>query len=460
MIHENAWTTYTKKDLTALEKISKDYKDFLDKGKTERECTELLVEMAEKSGYVNLDEVIKKGQKLGQGSKIYAVNMGKAVMMLNIGKDIIGDGMNVLGAHIDSPRLDLKQNPLYEETEIGYFNTHYYGGIKKYQYVAIPLALHGVVVKPDGTKITINIGEKDDDPVFFVSDLLIHLADQQMKKVAAHVVEGEDLDIIVGTKPLKGGSKKESVKEALLKLLKDEYDIEEDDFISAEIEAVPAGRARDAGLDRSMILAYGHDDRCCAYPSALAMMDVDNPSTTSCGLFVDKEEIGSVGATGMESHFFEDVMREVLDLMGIYSEINLSRCFRNSRMLSSDVNAAFDPIYKDYFEKQNASKLGRGLVFCKFTGSRGKSGSNDANAEYLGELRRIMDKHKVVYQTAELGKVDIGGGGTIAYILSLYGMQVIDSGLAVFSMHAPWEAISKADLYEAYKGYKAFLIEA
>ena len=460
MIHENAWTTYTKKDLTALEKISKDYKDFLDKGKTERECTELLVEMAEKSGYVNLDEVIKKGQKLGQGSKIYAVNMGKAVMMLNIGKDIIGDGMNVLGAHIDSPRLDLKQNPLYEETEIGYFNTHYYGGIKKYQYVAIPLALHGVVVKPDGTKITINIGEKDDDPVFFVSDLLIHLADQQMKKVAAHVVEGEDLDIIVGTKPLKGGSKKESVKEALLKLLKDEYDIEEDDFISAEIEAVPAGKARDAGLDRSMILAYGHDDRCCAYPSALAMMDVDNPSTTSCGLFVDKEEIGSVGATGMESHFFEDVMREVLDLMGIYSEINLSRCFRNSRMLSSDVNAAFDPIYKDYFEKQNASKLGRGLVFCKFTGSRGKSGSNDANAEYLGELRRIMDKHKVVYQTAELGKVDIGGGGTIAYILSLYGMQVIDSGLAVFSMHAPWEAISKADLYEAYKGYKAFLIEA
>ena len=460
MIHENAWTTYTKKDLTALEKISKDYKDFLDKGKTERECTELLVEMAEKSGYVNLDEVIKKGQKLGQGSKSYAVNMGKAVMMLNIGKDIIGDGMNVLGAHIDSPRLDLKQNPLYEETEIGYFNTHYYGGIKKYQYVAIPLALHGVVVKPDGTKITINIGEKDDDPVFFVSDLLIHLADQQMKKVAAHVVEGEDLDIIVGTKPLKGGSKKKSVKEALLKLLKDEYDIEEDDFISAEIEAVPAGRARDAGLDRSMILAYGHDDRCCAYPSALAMMDVDNPSTTSCGLFVDKEEIGSVGATGMESHFFEDVMREVLDLMGIYSEINLSRCFRNSRMLSSDVNAAFDPIYKDYFEKQNASKLGRGLVFCKFTGSRGKSGSNDANAEYLGELRRIMDKHKVVYQTAELGKVDIGGGGTIAYILSLYGMQVIDSGLAVFSMHAPWEAISKADLYEAYKGYKAFLIEA
>ncbi|MBR2674802.1 MAG: aminopeptidase [Mogibacterium sp.] len=458
MIHDNAWTTYTKKDLTALEKLSKDYRDFLDNGKTERECTELLIEMAERNGYLNLEDVIAKNQKLGKGSKVYAVNMGKAVMLLNIGEDIINDGMNVLGAHIDSPRLDIKQNPLYESEELAYLNTHYYGGIKKYHYVAIPLALHGVVVKPDGSKITINIGERDDDPVFFVSDLLIHLADEQMKKVAAKVVEGEDLDILVGTKPAKG-DKKEAVKEAILKLLKDEYDIEEDDFISAEIEAVPAGRARDAGLDRSMILAYGHDDRCCAYPSAIAMLDVENPKTTSCGLFVDKEEIGSVGATGMESHFFEDMMREVLDRMGIYSEINLSRCFRNSRMLSSDVNAALDPLYIDKFEKQNASKFGRGLVFCKFTGARGKSGSNDANAEYLAKLRRMMDKHNVVYQTAELGKVDIGGGGTIAYILSLYGMEVIDSGIAVMSMHAPWEAISKADLYEAYKGYKAFLIE-
>lgn len=458
MIRENAWTKYTEKDLTALEKLSKDYKDFLDNGKTERECTDLLVEMAEKSGYINLDDVIKKGLKLGKGSKVYAVNMGKAVMMLNIGEDIINDGMNILGGHIDSPRLDLKQNPLYEDEELAYFDTHYYGGIKKYHYVAMPLALHGVVVKPDGSKITINIGEKDDDPVFFVSDLLIHLASDQMQLQASKVVKGEDLDILVGSKPVKG-EKKEAVKNAILKLLKDEYDIEEDDFISAEIEAVPAGKAKDAGLDRSMILAYGHDDRCCSYPSAVAMLEVENPKTTSCGLFVDKEEIGSVGATGMESHFFEDMMREVLDRMGLYSEINLSRCLRNSRMLSSDVNAAYDPLYKDKFELKNASRFGHGLVFCKFTGSRGKSGSNDANAEYLAKLRRMMDKHKVVYQTAELGKVDIGGGGTIAYILSLYGMEVIDSGIAVLSMHAPWEAISKADLYEAYKGYKAFLIE-
>ena len=460
MIHENAWTTYTAKDLKAVEKLSKDYIDFLNNGKTERECTELLVEMAEQNGYINLEDVIKKGQKLGYGSKVYAVNMGKAVMMLNIGKDIVKDGMNILGAHLDSPRLDIKQNPLYEAEELGYLNTHYYGGIKKYQYVALPLALHGVVVKPNGDKIVINIGEKDEDPVFFVSDLLIHLAEDQMKKVAAKVVEGEDLDILIGSKPVKDKNAKEAVKTALLKLLKDEYDIEEDDFISAEIEAVPAGKAKDAGLDRSMILGYGHDDRCCAYPSAVAMMDVEKPKTTACGLFVDKEEIGSVGATGMESHFFEDMMREVLDRMGIYSELNLSRCLRNSRMLSSDVNAALDPLYIDKFEKQNASRFGHGLVFCKFTGARGKSGSNDANAEYLAELRRMMDKHKVVYQTAELGKVDIGGGGTIAYILSLYGMQVIDSGIAVLSMHAPWEAISKADLYEAYKGYKAFLIES
>ena len=458
MIHENAWTTYTNKDLKAVESLSKDYIDFLNNGKTERECTDILVEMAEKNGYRNLEDVIKKGEKLKKGSKVYAVNMGKAVMMLNIGKDIIGDGMNILGAHLDSPRLDIKQNPLYESDELAYLDTHYYGGIKKYLYVTLPLALHGVVVKKDGTKITLNIGEKDDDPVFFISDLLIHLAQDQLKKVAATVVEGESLDIVVGSKPVKG-KEKDAVKAALLDLLKDQYGIEEDDFISAEIEAVPAGKAKDAGFDRSMIMSYGHDDRCCAFPSAVALFDVKNPKTTACGLFVDKEEIGSVGATGMESHFFEDMMREVLDRLGVYSEINLSRCMRNSRMLSSDVNAAFDPLYADKFEKQNASKFGHGLVFSKYTGKGGKSGSNDANAEYLAELRRVMDKNNVVYQTAELGKVDIGGGGTIAYILSLYGMQVIDSGLAVLSMHAPWEVISKSDLYEAYKGYKAFLTD-
>ena len=458
MIHDNAWITYSDADLKALEKLSSDYIDFLNHGKTERECTDRLVELAKANGYRDLADVIAKKEKLGKGDKVYAVNMGKAVMMLNIGEDIINDGMNVLGAHIDSPRLDIKQNPLYESEELAYLNTHYYGGIKKYHYVAMPLALHGVVVKPDGKKITVNIGEDDNDPVFYISDLLIHLAGDQMKKPAATVIEGENLDIIIGSKPLKG-EEKDAVKAAVLGLLKEKYDIEEDDFISAEIEAVPAGKAREAGLDRSLIVGYGHDDRCCAYPSAVAMMDVADPKTTACGLFVDKEEIGSVGATGMESHFFEDMMREVLDRMGIYSELYLTRCFRNSRMLSSDVNAAYDPLYADKFEKQNASRFGHGLVFCKFTGSRGKSGSNDANAEYLGQLRRMMDKHNVVYQTAELGKVDVGGGGTIAYILSLYGMQVIDSGLALLSMHAPWEAVSKADLYEAYKGYKAFLIE-
>ncbi len=458
MLHENAWTYYNNEDLKALEKLSADYIDFLSEGKTERECTELLVAMAEAAGYKNLDDIIANGETLAQGDKVYAVNMHKAVMMLNIGENIVKDGMNILGAHIDSPRMDIKQNPLYESDELAYLNTHYYGGIKKYQWVTLPLAIHGVVCKADGTTVKIAIGEKDDEPVFFVSDLLIHLADEQMKKLAAKVVEGEDLDILIGSKPL-AGEEKDAVKANILKLLKDYYDIEEDDFWSAELEVVPAGRAREAGFDRSMILSYGHDDRCCAYPSALAMIDVENPKTTSCGLFVDKEEIGSVGATGMESHFFEDTMREILDRMGIYTELNLTRVLRNSRMLSSDVNAALDPLYANAFDKANASRFGHGLVFCKFTGSRGKSGSNDANAEYLASLRAMMDKHNVVYQSAELGKVDIGGGGTIAYILSLYGMQVVDSGIAVLSMHAPWEAISKSDLYEAYKGYKAFLIE-
>ena len=455
---ENAWTTYKAKDLKELEKLSSDYIKFLNNGKTERECNKLLIEMAEANGYKNLKDVIKKGQKLKVGSKVYADNMGKAVMMLNIGKDIVNSGMNILGAHIDSPRLDVKQNPLYESEELAYFNTHYYGGIKKYQWVTLPMAIHGVVCKTDGKTVEISIGEKENEPVFFVSDLLIHLASEQMKKGADKVITGENLDIIVGSKPLKGKDK-DAVKEGVLELLKKEYGITEEDFLSAELEIVPAGKAREAGFDRSMILSYGHDDRCCAYPSALALFDVEKPKKTACGLFVDKEEIGSVGATGMESHFFEDTMREVLELLGCYSEINLTRCFRNSKMLSSDVNAAYDPLYAEAFDKQNASKFGHGLVFCKFTGARGKSGSNDANAEYLADLRRIMDKHKVAYQFAELGKVDIGGGGTIAYILSLYGMQVVDSGIAVLSMHAPWETISKSDLYEAYKGYKAFLIE-
>ena len=458
MIHENAWTLYGDAEIRELEKLSADYIEFLNNGKTERECACILAEMAEKNGYRDLKDVIAKGERLAKGDKVYADNMGKALMMINIGEDIVRDGMNILGAHIDSPRLDIKQNPLYESDELSYLDTHYYGGIKKYQYVALPLALHGVVVRPDGTRISINIGENEGDPVFFVSDLLIHLSQDQLKKTAADVVEGDNLDIVVGSRPLKG-EEKDAVKSAVLKLLKDEYGMDEDDFVSAEIEAVPAGKAREAGFDRSMILGYGHDDRCCAYPSALAMMDVSEVKTTSCGLFVDKEEIGSIGATGMESHFFEDTMREVLDRMGIYTELNLTRVLRNSRMLSSDVSAAFDPMYADKFEKKNAAFFGHGLVFNKYTGIQGKAKSNDANAEYIALLRGILDKHGVVYQTAEMGKVDVGGGGTIAYILSLYGMQVIDSGIAVLSMHAPWEAISKSDLYEAYKGYKAFLIE-
>lgn len=460
MKRPNAWNNYGKEDLNALENLSRNYMDFLDNGKTERECTEQLIAMAEAHGYRDLDAIIAAGKKLAVGDKVYRNNMGKAVMMLNIGEDIVGKGMNILGAHIDSPRLDIKQNPLYESESLAYMDTHYYGGIKKYQWVTVPMAIHGVVCKPDGTKIKVSIGEKEDEPAFVITDLLIHLADEQMKKDGRKIVEGEKLDVLVGSKPLKeDDDEAQAVKNGVLKILKETYGIEENDFVSAELEVVPAGKAREAGLDRSMILAYGHDDRCCAYPSAVAMFDVENPNKTACGLFVDKEEIGSVGATGMESHFFEDTMREVLNCLDIYSELNLVRCLRNCKMLSSDVNAAYDPLYPEAFDKSNASLAGSGLVFCKFTGARGKSGSNDANAEYMADLRNMMDKHGVAYQTAELGKVDIGGGGTIAYILSLYGMQVIDSGIAVLSMHAPWEIISKADLYEAYKGYKAFLIE-
>ena len=459
MIRENAWNTYGAEDLKKLEKLSADYIAFLNSGKTERECAGLIVAMAKECGYKDLAEVIAKGEKLAKGDKVYAVNMDKMVMLLNIGDDIVGDGMNIIGSHIDSPRLDIKQNPLYESEDLAFLDTHYYGGLKKYQYVTIPLALHGVVVKPDGTKIKVSIGEKDDEPVFIISDLLIHLAGDQMKKALSEAVTGENLDILVGCKPLKG-KEKDAVKAAVLKALKDEYGIEEDDFISAEIEAVPAGRAREAGFDRSMIVGYGQDDRCCAFPALMALMEVSDPKTTSCGLFVDKEEIGSVGATSMGSRFFEYMLREVLDRLGVYSEINLGRCLRNSRMLSSDVSSAYDPLYSDRFEKKNASILGHGLAFHKFTGSRGKSGANDANAEYLGQLRQILDKHGVNYQTSELGRVDAGGGGTIAKVLAQYGMQVVDFGVAILSMHAPWETLCKADLYETFKGYRAFLIEA
>lgn len=460
MNSNNVWDKATQKKVKEIDTFAKGYIDFISNGKTERECADLAVNMLEDAGYVELTKATATGKKLKSGDKIYSVCMNKSVVAFCIGKRPIEEGLNILGAHIDSPRLDVKQNPLYEDGGIGYLDTHYYGGVKKYQWVTIPLALHGVVIKKDGTCVEINIGEDEDDPVFFISDLLIHLAADQMEKKAAKVIEGEALDIVVGNMPLSASSdekEKEAVKKNILKILKNQYDIEEDDFESAEIEVVPAGRAREAGLDRSMILGYGHDDRVCAYPSLMALLDVKNPDRTTCCILVDKEEIGSVGATGMRSQFFTNALAEVINLTGEYSELTLRRCLASSYMLSSDVNAGFDPSYADKFEKKNSSYLGNGLVLCKFTGSRGKSGSNDANAEFISQIRAVFEEDKVIYQTAELGKVDIGGGGTIAYILALYGMNVIDSGVAVLNMHAPWEAISKADVYEAYRGYKTFL---
>lgn len=459
MERENAWKTYHKKEMKELEKLNQNYLDFLSVGKTERECVRETVRQAKDAGYQSLEEVLKKGKALKAGDKVYAVCMNKAVALFQIGKQPLENGLNILGAHIDSPRMDIKQNPLYESEDMVYLDTHYYGGIKKYQWVTLPLAIHGVIVKTDGTTVEVCIGEKENDPVFCVTDLLIHLAGAQMEKKAAKVIEGEKLDVLVGSMPLKD-EEKDAVKAGVLAILKDTYGMEEEDFMSAELEVVPAGRAREMGFDRSMIMSYGQDDRVCAYTSLAAILEAKELDKTACCLLVDKEEIGSVGATGMQSRFFENTVAELLNLNGKYSELQLKRCLSRSRMLSSDVNAAYDPLFADAFEKRSASFMGRGVVFSKFTGSRGKSGSNDANAEYLAALRKIMEDNKVNYQMAELGKVDIGGGGTIAYILSLYGMEVIDSGVAVLNMHAPWEITSKADVYEAYKCYKAFLKDA
>lgn len=459
MERKNAWKDYSEKDLKELENLCKDYCSFLSKCKTERECTKEIIKLAKEKGYISLESVIADGKPLKKGDKIYAVCMNKSVALFNIGNNALEAGMNILGAHIDSPRIDIKQNPLYEESDLTYFDTHYYGGIKKYQWVTIPLAIHGVVVKKDGSNVEVCIGEKEEDPVFCITDLLIHLAGEQMDKKAAKVIEGEKLDLLIGSIPL-NDEEKDAVKKNILKILENTYNIEEEDFMSAELEIVPAGSARELGFDRSMIMSYGQDDRVCAYTSLVAMLEQENVDKTSCCLLVDKEEIGSVGATGMRSHFFENTVAELINLEGDYSELKLKRCLKNSRMLSSDVNAAFDPLFADAFEKKNSSYCGRGVVFCKFTGSRGKSGSNDANAEYLATLRKIMDDNKVNYQMAELGKVDVGGGGTIAYILSLYGMEVIDCGVAVLNMHAPWEVTSKADVYETKKCYTAFLKDA
>lgn len=480
MERKNAWEKYPEGERDTLMQFGESYRKFISDCKTERECTRQFVQMASNAGFSDLQEIIRAGRALKPGDKVYAVNMEKEVALYIIGRQPLEQGMNILGAHIDSPRLDLKQNPLYEDTEMAMLDTHYYGGVKKYQWVTMPLALHGVFVKKDGTTVPVSIGDQPGDPVFGVSDLLIHLAGEQLEKKANKVIEGENLDILIGSIPLLGSDANESgeedqpngqktkreevkdrVKANILKILAKEYQIEEEDFVSAEIEAVPAGEARDYGFDRSMIMGYGHDDRVCAYASFMAMLDLKEiPAYTGVCLLVDKEEIGSVGATGMKSRFFENMTAEVMHAAGQYSELALRRVLARSKVLSSDVSAAFDPNYASVSDKKNTAYFGKGLVFNKYTGARGKSGSNDANAEYMAHLRSILDKNEIAYQTSELGKVDQGGGGTIAYILAAYGMEVIDSGVAVLNMHAPWEIISKVDLYEAYRGYQVFLTEA
>ena len=447
------WSKYTDADKRQLEELGAGYIDFISRCKTERESVDETIRLAEACGYNRFEQ----GMKLRAGDKVYAVCMKKTIALFNIGTEPLERGLKILGAHNDTCRLDVKQNPLYEDGGLAYLDTHYYGGIKKYQWVALPLAMHGVVIKKDGSTVNVVIGEAADDPVFCVTDLLIHLAQDQLQKKADKVVEGENLDILVGNYPLKDGDK-ESVKKNVLKLLKDTYDLDEEDFLSAELALVPAGRARELGFDRSMVLGYGQDDRVCSYTSLIAMLEADKtPARTNCCLLVDKEEIGSYGATGMRSKFFENVVAEILEACGQYSELAVRRALQNSVMLSSDVSSAYDALYADVFDKKNVAYLGKGMVFNKFTGSRGKSGSSEANAEYVAKLRAVLDAHDVHYQFSELGKVDKGGGGTIAHIMAVYGMEVIDSGVAVLSMHAPWEATSKIDIYETKKGYAVFL---
>ena len=462
MERPNAWKDYTAEQLDELHYLCEGYKAYISDNKTERECCAAAVSLAEEAGYVDLAAKIAAGEALKPGDKVYAVNRGKALMLVNMGTDPLEQGVNILGAHIDSPRLDVKQNPLEEKSDLLTLDTHYYGVIKKYQWVTVPLAIHGVVAKKDGTVVPVAVGEDPEDPVFCVSDLLIHLAGEQLTKEASKVIEGEMLDVLVGGRPVcvKEGEEpedKDLVKRGVLAILEEQLGIDEEDLLSAELEVVPAGAARDLGFDRSMILGYGQDDRSCAYTSLVAQLDVKEVKRTSVCLLVDKEEIGSVGATGMRSRFFEDTLAEVLELAGAHGELALRRCLRESDMLSSDVSAGYDPTFASAFEAKNASYLGRGLTFNKFTGGRGKSGSNDADAEYVAKIRRVMDEGGVHFQTAELGRVDVGGGGTIAYILALYGMSVIDCGVPVLSMHSPWEITSKADIYEAYRGYCSFL---
>lgn len=519
MEREVAWKKYDEAQLAEVDELAAAYIDFISQNKTERECAAAAIEQAEAAGYVPLEEAVREGRALKLGDKVWASAHGKAVILAHVGEEPLARGMNILGAHIDSPRLDIKQNPLYEKDGFALLDTHYYGGIKNYQWVALPLALHGVVAKTDGSVVQVVVGEDASDPVFCVSDLLPHLGRAQMEKTANKVIEGEDLDLLVGNRLLrapgagsadageaplrseaaqpslhgtspasvgpapgetgcgaapqqvegeKEGKKddpKDPVKALVLKLLEEKYGIAEEDFLSAELEVVPAGRAREMGFDRSMVIGYGQDDRVCAYTSlaaqlALAEPGAPTPRRTAVTVLVDKEEIGSVGATGMESLFFENTIAEIMELAGEGGALPLRRALSRSRMLSSDVSAGFDPAYASVFEAKNAAFLGRGLVFNKYMGARGKSGSNDASAEYMARIRRVMDDAQVTFQTAEIGKVDAGGGGTIAFIPARYGMDVIDSGVAVLSMHSPWEVTSKADVYEARRGYEAFLLNA
>lgn len=458
--YELVWDKLNDGEMKELFAFSERYKKFMDLSKTERESSDEIVKYAENKGFYNLEDAIAKCRKINSGDKVYAVNKGKGVAMFVIGKEVFDKGMNIVGSHIDSPRMDLKQNPLYEDGGFSMLDTHYYGGIKKYQWVTIPLALHGVIVKKGGEKINIVIGEDDNEPVLYISDLLIHLAGKQMGKKLSEGIEGENLNILFGSIPLNDKDAKNRVKLNTLRLLNEKYGITEEDFTTAELEVVPAGRSRDVGFDRSMVMAYGHDDRICAYTSLEAICEMNNPEKTCVALFVDKEEIGSVGATGMHSRFFENSVAEIMELAGQYNELKLRRALANSKMLSSDVSAADDPNFPGVIEKKNGAYFGKGIVVTKYTGSRGKSGSNDANAEFLGEVRDIFNSNGITWQTAELGRVDEGGGGTIAYILAEYGMEVVDCGVALLSMHAPWEIASKADIYETYRAYKAFLANA
>ena len=450
---ENAWKKYAG-NLDPVMNFGKDYIDFMTLSKTERETVDNSIEIAEKAGFKDLNTV----SELKAGDKVYFNNRGKSLFLFVVGKEDLAKGLNILGAHVDSPRLDLKQHPLYEDSGLVLLDTHYYGGIKKYQWVAQPLALHGVVCKKDGSTVKVSIGEKESDPVVGISDLLIHLAADQMSKTAAKVIEGEDLNVLVGSIPSKDkDTEKDKVKKNILDLLKEKYDIEEDDFISAELEIVPAGHARDLGLDRSMIMGYGHDDRVCAFTSLKAILDIEVPDRTACCILVDKEEVGSQGNSGMQSRFFENVIAKIMAKANEFSPIALMDCLSNSKMLSSDVSAAFDPNYPSVNEPKNTAYFGKGLCLNKYTGSRGKGGCNDANPEFIAQIRKVMDDNDVMFQTSELGRVDQGGGGTIAYILANLNVEVIDAGIAVQNMHSQYEVVSKADVYEGYRGYKAFL---